>query len=188
MATNNQSHRAISKKCPIYTSPFPPLAIILHRKINETEMKTKLRKSLAMGIAVMGLVHIVATFTPVIAGQLAPLTTAHHRWSTSVHLYELDVWSVTHIGRPTHFYVVRQTTGSPILAQAPTADRSGVSDRWHPRRLPHAHQSLRLDNPMPDPPPSLHQQSTMTAPIQDKSRQQVTRQHFREHLPDHARP
>ena len=49
-------------------------------------MKTKLRKSLAMGIAVMGLVHIVATFTPVIAGQLAPLTTAGQQAFTYMSL------------------------------------------------------------------------------------------------------
>ncbi|MDO4497461.1 MAG: hypothetical protein Q4B58_06515 [Bacteroidales bacterium] len=34
-------------------------------------MKTK--KYLAIGLAVMGLVHIAATFTPVIAGKLEPL-------------------------------------------------------------------------------------------------------------------
>lgn len=33
----------------------------------------KLKKYLALGIALMGLVHIAATFTPVIAGKLQPL-------------------------------------------------------------------------------------------------------------------
>ena len=39
----------------------------------------KLKKCLAMGLAVMGLVHIIATFTPVIAGKLEPLAETGQR-------------------------------------------------------------------------------------------------------------
>lgn len=37
-------------------------------------MKTKITNLLSLGIILMGLVHIAATFTPVIAGKLSPLS------------------------------------------------------------------------------------------------------------------
>ena len=39
-------------------------------------MKDKIIKTLAIAIAVMGLIHIIATFTPIIGGELEKLTCA----------------------------------------------------------------------------------------------------------------